>query len=269
MKIKRYGYRRGLLDFRDLPYVSLTRSTLPDSVDLRPQMPPVWDQGELGSCTSHAILAAVQHRLKADNPTAHVIDGSRLAHYYMERAFEGTESIDNGAEIRDGIKIVLADGVVPESDWPYDISKFTERPPQTLYHKALDYKVTQYQSILQDGSSYHIRHALAEGLPIIIGFSVFESFESNAVAQSGIVPMPQRSEKMVGGHAVLIVGYQDRQFIVRNSWGSVATGNPWGLNGTGYCLMPADYLTDPNMASDLWVIKKVQAAENGPLNPNQ
>ncbi len=125
IKIEKYGWRRSLPDFRDLPYESARAAALPYSVDLRAKMPPVWDQGDLGSCTSHAILAAMHYQLTRQSPDAQVLEGSRLAHYYMERAFEGTESIDNGAEIRDGIKIVLADGVIPEADWPYDISRYS------------------------------------------------------------------------------------------------------------------------------------------------
>lgn len=250
IKIQGFGWRRSLPDFRDIPYQAPKGQTLPSSIDLRAEMPPIWDQGQLGSCTSHAILAAIEYEHKCQ--TAQDFIGSRLGHYYMERAFEGSAEWDAGAEIRDGIKIALADGLIPESDWPYDISKFAERPPQNLYHKALDHQVTQYQSIAQDGSSYHIRHALSEGRPVIVGFTVFESFESDAIANSGIVPMPSKNEQIVGGHAVLVVGYDaQRDFICRNSWGPV-----WGDGG--YFLMPFDYLCNPDMAGDFWTIKGVE-----------
>lgn len=93
---------------------------------------------------------------------------------------------------------------------------------------------------------------LAEGYPFVFGFSVYESFESEAVAKSGIVPMPASSEKMLGGHCVVAVGYDatKRVFIIRNSWGP-----GWGMKG--YCTMPFEYLLDAHLASDFWTIRAV------------
>ena len=87
----------------------------------------------------------------------------------------------------------------------------------------------------------------------MFGFTVYESFESDAVAQTGNMPMPNSAEQVIGGHAVLAVGYdnEDRVFIVRNSW-----GEGWG--DAGYFYMPYAYLLDDNLADDLWTIRVVQ-----------
>jgi C1A family cysteine protease len=89
-------------------------------------------------------------------------------------------------------------------------------------------------------------------LPFAFGFTVYESFESDAVAQTGIVPMPSSNEEVLGGHAVLAVGYDDAStsFIVRNSWGP-----NWGQKG--YYQMPYGYLTNTDLASDFWAIQVV------------
>jgi C1A family cysteine protease len=175
---------------------------------------------------------------------------SRLFIYYCERVMEGSVDQDAGAEIRDGIKAVATTGAPPETDWPYDISKFTDKPPQKAYDDAKQDLVTSYLSVPQDLDS--LRGCLAEGYPIVFGFTVYESFEGDAVASTGVVPMPGVSEQVLGGHCVVAVGYDDdkQQFIVRNSWG---TG--WG--DQGYCYMPYKYLSDQNLASDFWTIRSV------------
>ena len=93
---------------------------------------------------------------------------------------------------------------------------------------------------------------LASGYPFVFGFTVYASFESAAVAKTGKMPMPKSGEQVVGGHAVLAVGYNNDQrvFIIRNSW-----GDGWG--DKGYFYMPYAYLLDDNLADDLWTIRLV------------
>ena len=99
-----------------------------------------------------------------------------------------------------------------------------------------------------------MKGCLASGFPFVFGFTVYESFESNAVASSGIVPMPAPNEKIVGGHAVVLVGYNDAvdRFRVRNSWGT-----RWGQKG--YFEMPYLYVTSGSLASDFWVVQQTNA----------
>jgi C1A family cysteine protease len=93
---------------------------------------------------------------------------------------------------------------------------------------------------------------LAENYPFVFGFTVYQSFESETVAGTGIVPMPSPGEAVVRGHCVVAVGYDDTQrtFIIRNSWGT-----DWGIKG--YCMMPYEYLLNPQLASDFWTIRSV------------
>jgi C1A family cysteine protease len=222
---------------------------LPSSADLRPHCPPVYDQGQLGSCTANAIAGALQfdeikeHKNGLSTP-------SRLFIYYNERVIEGTVTSDSGAQLRDGVKTVAKQGICPEKVWPYDISKFAVKPPTLAYKDAAKDKATNYLRLSQ--AANQLKGCLASGYPFVFGFTVYESFESADVSKTGIVPMPSPNEAVLGGHAVCAVGYDDAQqrFIVRNSWGT-----EWGMKG--YCTMPYTYLLDPNLASDFWTIRTV------------
>ena len=253
-RLKRsYGWRVELPDFRDRVFRPKVVETSAQ-VDLRPQCPPVYDQGQLGSCTGNSIAAAVEFDLMKQKLTS--FTPSRLFIYFNERTMEGTVGQDAGAEIRDGIKSVNSLGVCPETDWPYDESKFADAPPPQCFTIALTAKSVQYESVAQDIET--MKACLTQGTPIVLGFTVYDSFEGDAVARTGIVPMPSDAESTVGGHAVMVVGHNDTQaewngippqcFVVRNSWGS-------GWGASGYFFMPFPYLLNQNLASDFWAIQ--------------
>jgi len=249
-KIAHYGWIPDLPDQRDHIYAAPPQYLVerPISTDLRAQCPLVYDQGMLGSCTANAIGAAIEFdRLKQQLSD---FVPSRLFIYYNERVIEGTVNSDSGAQIRDGIKSVASDGVCPEPEWPYDISMFTQKPPPQAYKDALEDRAVSYLSLIQDPNQ--MKGCLASGYPFVFGFTVYESFETEAVARTGHVPMPSFGERAVGGHAVVAVGYEDahQRFIVRNSWG---TG--WGMDG--YFTMPYAYLIQPGLSSDFWTIRIV------------
>jgi C1A family cysteine protease len=246
-----YGWVRDFPDARDLTYSAAlpTLTSLPSKVDLRPKCPPVYDQGQLGSCTANGIGGAVQFAQMKLGKAA--FTPSRLFIYYSERAIEGTVSSDSGAQVRDGIKSVATIGAPPETDWPYDITQFAVQPPPQAYADAKLDLVSTYAKVPQ--SLAQMQGCLAEGFPIVFGFTVYSSFESAAVASTGIVPMPNTTkETVLGGHCMLIVGYDDskRVFIVRNSWNTT-----WGMKG--YCTMPYEYLTNAHLSSDFWTIRAV------------
>jgi C1A family cysteine protease len=248
----RYGWHPSKPDQRDHVFsASLeTITSLPSSVDLRPMMPPVYDQLTIGACTAHAIAAAVEYETVKQGLKP-ITRPSRLFIYYNERLMEGTVDSDAGAQIRDGIKVVSKYGVCQEPEWPYIPDQFAVKPTDKCYTDALKEIVTSYSSVPQ--SLTQMQSVLAQRTPIVIGFSVYESFESQEVATTGIVPMPAQNEACLGGHAVLVCGYQNstRRFIVRNSWGP-----DWGIKG--YFEMPYEYLLSPQLASDFWAIKLVK-----------
>lgn len=235
MKMAGYGYIPDLGDPRDYRFEG--SASLPASVDLRDKMPPVWDQGQLGSCTAFALTAAMAY--------LHGIEGSQLWLYYEERKMEHDVRRDAGAQIRDGVKVLNKLGLPREEDWPYVPSKFSKAPPKVANENALGSRISTYKR-LSSISDYC--QCLAAGSPFVVGISVFESFESDEVAKTGIVPMPEKSEQMVGGHAVCVVGYTATgDFIVRNSWGEL-----WGMRG--YFILPYAYLASADLATDAWMI---------------
>lgn len=248
-RIKRYGWRPDLPDFRDFAYTAPAVAALPPKVDLRPQCPPVYDQGQLGSCTANAIGGAIEFDQMKQKQAPSV--PSRLFIYYNERVIEGTVGQDAGAQIRDGVKSVNKVGAPPETLWPYRISKFAQKPPTAAFTAALKHQVVSYQRVGRDLAQ--MRGCLAAGYPFIFGFTVYDSFESTQVAKTGVLNMPAKSERVVGGHAVLCVGYDDdaQRFTVRNSWGV-----NWGMKG--YFSMPYTYLLSGGLASDFWMLKTVE-----------
>jgi C1A family cysteine protease len=246
-KIKTYGWLPDLKDNRDFAYAAkpeIMATTLPTSIDLRPKCPPVYDQGQLGSCTANAIGAAFEFAEPKE------VMPSRLFIYYNERVIEHTVSSDSGAMIRDGMQTVSKQGVCSETDWAYNIKKFATKPPAKAYTDGLKCTSKIYLRVTQ--TLNEMKGCLASADPFVFGFTVYESFESPTVTSTGIVPMPKKGESVLGGHAVLCVGYDDakQMWLVRNSWGT-----SWGI--LGYFWMPYAYLTSTTLASDLWVLQSV------------
>jgi C1A family cysteine protease len=261
-RVARYGWKPDLPDMRDLMFAAPKHVTdnLPPSTDLRAQCPAVYDQGQIGSCTANAIAAAFEFELLRQSLAAFM--PSRLFIYYNERKIEGHVASDSGAQIRDGIMSIHKQGVCPESEWPYVATPAgadgtwppnappREQPPAKLYTEALQNKAITYQRVVQDENV--MKGCLAQGYPFVAGFTVYESFESQQVAQTGVVPMPAPGEQTVGGHAVLVVGYDDSKsmWLVRNSWGTT-----WGIQG--YFWMPYAYFENRQLSSDFWTLRIV------------
>lgn len=260
MEKRVYGWKPALPDHRNFKYALMAmqneaEATLPTKVDLRNQFGPVFDQGQLGSCTANAGSSLFEFTLKKQGLTDFV--PSRLFIYYWERALQGTIKQDSGATITDCLKVLAKYGACAELNWPYVVSKFKSKPPKADEAAALKNLAITYQQI--DNTDLNaLKTCLAAGYPIEFGFTVYESFESPEVAKTGLAPMPKKSEQILGGHANDIVGYDDSKkigsetgaFICRNSWAET-----WGL--AGYYYIPYSYLTNKNLASDFWTLRKV------------
>jgi C1A family cysteine protease len=245
-KIQGYGWKPSLPDHRDLLADTGELKVL-DEVDPRSEMQTPYDQSQLGSCTANAINGAIEYNYSV---LQHHHGGtpSRLFLYYGERELEGSVNEDAGAYGRDGFKVAQKVGVPPERLWPYDINRFAERPPEEAYAEAARHRIGPYKSVPRNQTAW--KQVLSNKQTIAFGFSVYESFESQEVARTGIMPVPTRSESQLGGHEVLAVGYlksEPNYVLVRNSWGT-----DWGLDG--YFLMPWAIVLDPYQSSDFWTI---------------
>ena len=248
--IKRFGWVPDLPDQRDFSFrvPRRTAAALPSAVDLRPEMPPVYDQGQLGSCTANAIGGAFEFELLKQKEADFV--PSRLFIYYNERVIERSVDEDSGAQLRDGMKTLANQGVSPEPMWPYVLSKFATKPTPACYTEAKKHLGVMYMRVAQDVPE--MRGCVAAGYPFIFGFTVYESFESDAVTRTGNVPMPDGDERTLGGHAMCVVGYDNpkKLFLVRNSWGA-----GWGKKGYG--TMPYAYFTNTDLSADFWTLRMV------------
>lgn len=243
---KQFHWTKDKPDSRDYIY-KRTPVRSSQVVDLRQWCTPVEDQGNLGSCTGQAIAGAIEYLNKRGGRAT---DVSRLYIYYYEREMLGTVNYDSGAYIRDGIKVVYRKGAPLERNWPYVIRMFKTAPNARANQDAARRKVTLYERATDLNSCIN---ALANGFPVVVGFLVYSSFVSRSVTATGIMPYPNvRKEWLLGGHAVLLVGYDSARqvFIARNSWGP-------GWGDRGYFYMPYQVISNPSMSSDFWVIRTV------------
>jgi C1A family cysteine protease len=254
---RKYGWKPQTLDDRDrlfLPAIAdLGTTPLPKKIDLSTSefMPPVWDQDQLGSCTAHAACAGFIFDQNKQSQTE--FDPSRLELYYAERDIDGDVTEDGGSSLRTSCKALATVGVCRTDLWPYDESKVSVKPPLSAYDDALLHKAIEYASVPKNENA--IKAVLASGFPIIFGTLVYSSIESSGAAKTGVVVCPQFGEQTVGGHALLLVGYDDEDkdpnhaLKFRNSWGV-----SWGQKGYGQ--FSWGYFN--SYASDLWVIRVVE-----------
>jgi C1A family cysteine protease len=255
-----YGAVKDPRDRRDFRYSpEAAPEKLPAKVDLRPLCPRVHEQGHPLTCTAHSLAGAFQFEqrrlgLKDFSPSRLFIFYNTLAYL---RAMHATKK--QGANLRAALKAVARHGVCPERDWPFSLTQaaMARKPNRRAYEVAEHHKITRYERIVMGRRSRAeflrlMKYRLAEGFPFLFAFLVHESFESLHVAKTGIMPMPKRGERLRGWHAVMAVGYDDRnqRVLVRNSWGW-----SWGIKG--YFWMPYDYIANPRVTADFWTVRGV------------
>jgi hypothetical protein len=251
-----YGWKPDLPDHRDFSYATMrlgleAPASLPSSVDLRLNCPPVYMQGPSQSCTANALAAAFKFlEIKSKNAT---FEPSRMFIYYNERDLESDTDSDAGAYLRDGIKCIATNGICDETNWPYS-ELFSTKPSQSCYDQALTYKAVNYYR-LNNANLNELQSCLAAGFPFVFGFSIYSSFQSVGDSNGGNVPIPEAGESVLGGHAVMAVGYDDAtsRFVIQNSWGPA-------VGDRGFYYMPYNYLTSTNLCDDFWTIRAISTA---------
>ncbi len=255
-----YGWKRDLPSHHDnflLTAHPTVSATFPKQKFLG-GLPPVYDQGQLGSCTANALAGAFEFEQLKQGLQDFI--PSRLFIYYNERKVEGTVEIDSGAALSDGIRVLTTQGVCKETTWPYDISKFTVVPSSVAFKEGSDHQILASKRVPVSIDGF--KTMINMGYPIAFGFTVFQYMESEQMALTGVLKMPGPREQPLGGHAVVCVGYSDTMksadgrtigyLKIRNSWGSDWAGQH------GYFWMPYSYV-NAGLCSDAWVITKNEA----------
>ena len=212
----------------------------PTRVDLRANCSPVEDQGDLGSCTAFAVAKGVREYLQRTHGEQ-ATPLSALFAYYETRKLRNAVDKDSGATITDAMKAIATAGAAPEALSPYNIDVFTKKPSAAAYKAAPQWKLT---TGVQLAGLDDVKKALARKQPVVFGMIMYNTF--NQVGADGLLPMPQNGDIMVGGHAVMVAGYDDKTkvLIVKNSMGT-------GFGDHGYFYMPYAYVT-PDNVMDIW-----------------
>ena len=258
MNKRKYHVKKQKNDPRDYTFKklaalkSISTISLPSSISNRKYCSYIEDQGSLGSCTANAWAGLVQYN-KCKNGFGGKLyrDVSRLFVYYNERVIEGTINEDSGAELRSGAKTLANEGTCNEGEWKYYIDQFTTKPNDLCYINALPNKIHGYYSL---NTLNDMKACLAAGQCFVFGFLVYDGFESKSMQDTGILNMPTQNERLLGGHAVMAIGYDDatQRFLIRNSW-----GKNWGIkdgNLQGYFTMPYEYIANQNLSWDFWTV---------------
>jgi hypothetical protein len=267
------GWKRQPIDHRDFYYkvAHWFINTLGPTVDLSGNVGPYLDQSSLGSCGPNTASECIDYDEKVENLPVNV--PSRLFTYYNTRLIMGTVGQDSGVDNRSMMKALNQYGFCPETLWPYDVNQFTVAPPQNCYSAALPNSITNYAAVMQ--SLDQMKGCIASLFPFIFGFTVFPSMLTDAVAATGIIPMPGPTETEAGGHDMTLCGYTDVDvpgvkpgntwpagtFKLRQHWVN-NDGSPWGDSGYGY--LPFNYGINVNLAGDFWVINAIPGGSPAP-----
>lgn len=204
-----------------------------------------WDQLSLGRCGPMSAKSELLYD-QEQTPAPDILPSS-LYIYYNTRVLMGTVNYDSGVSNRELCKALAQYGWCSEAAHTEDIKRFKEVPSQAAYAEGATRKVTRYERVTQ--SIEGMEGAIAQFDPFIFGCNWYASWETSAIARSGNLTVTGRSDRILGGHDVVVCGYDSvkRVFLFRNSWG---TG--WG--DQGYGSIPYDQALDPRKANDFWTL---------------
>lgn len=184
----------------------------------------VYDQLITESCVGQSLAKATAITLRV---RGHKVPSEPSPQWIwnMTRLSTGMLAKNVGVYPSDALEVVQQLGYPTVKQYPFDVSKITDKPDEEVARNAFDQRtVTGYRVIKQTGSARvrEIKAALAQGYALVYGQAVDEAFCE--FTGKGVLGRPRGD--IVGRHMQTIVGYDGDRFRVLNSWG---TG--WGDGG--------------------------------------
>lgn len=241
-----FDVERSQPDSRDynarLIYKSLNvrATSLPDAVDLRKKLGPCRNQGRQGACGAFAATAVREYQETVDNKALERGEYLAPQFVYLNRA----NYPKGGTTGRDLMRILKDVGVCREELCPYPEGGGTRTSPERkktylnkdMFREARKHKIA---SFARCDRVKDVKKALANDGPCIICVPVYGGGKY-MWRPTDAYPQPR------GGHAMTIVGYNERGFIIRNSWGP-----KWGPWDNGHTLFP---YKDWGMHFEVWAV---------------
>lgn len=239
--------KRDVADARDYlfkDYNTMVSSLNYDEIDLAPLCSPIEDQLTIGSCVANSAVGQLEF---LENKYKQVfVDLSRLFIYYNARADQCDVSHDTGTTNRIALKTLAKYGVCTEKMLPYKVVNFAKKPSKECYADAATRKITKYYRL---STTAEFQQCLADGFPFMCSLALYPSMESS-LTNGGLIPLPSPNEVTIGNHSIEIVGHSrsKKRYKIRNSWGTE-------VGDKGYFYVPEAYLTNKNLAFDMWTIR--------------
>lgn len=223
-----------------LPKLHLAQKlNLPAEFSLKKYVKNIYYQGKLGACTAFAIKGI----LKVLYPQK---DFSALFLYQLELMKDHPTRKyiqDVGSNALTGLQVISMTGICEEKYFPYTLDQkaipinFGKPIPFEAYKNAQLHKFIRYSDVSKNFKNplTTIQTCLNEGYFVLMAFVVYESFMSDEVISTGIMPMPKPKESLKGSHQVYVCGYDEHYLTCVNSWSEM-----WGMKG--FFKMPIAYL---------------------------
>lgn len=249
MPTYKLNFKTSPADNRDYTIKFKVSDSKQSNIDLSRYCSSVKNQGDVGACTAFASVGLLEFLYNKNEKKVNDLLSERFLYYTTRVDIEKTSpNEDNGAYLRDTLQAMVKYGVSTENAFPYN-EQYNEKPDKKIYDEALNYQVATYASIKGTGKNLlnNIKVLLQNGSGFVAGITCFQNFFKN---KKGVIPLPYG--KVIGGHAVLFIGYNDKTSLLKfkNSW-----GENWGDKGYGY--LPYAYVLS-NLVSDLWTVNSAE-----------
>lgn len=240
------GYIESPPDVRDVSFDALGLSAAaPSAASLEQHVGPIRDQGSTSTCVAQACAAAID--ICESLAGLPVVPVSRLFIYFYSRAQHGAQRVDAGTYVRAAVKSLRNVGAPDEEFWPWSPGRWKRMhrqpgwEPNMRAHPRAGGRYYRIDGYGEDRVRA-VKAAIDSGRPVVLGTRVAESFlDSDG---PNVIDKPAEADKLVGGHAMVLVGYDANGFRLLNSWGS-----SW--RDGGLCWITEDYLRW-TFTYDLW-----------------